>query len=77
MFFWAVLLFAYVLAVRALRYRRMHSTSQRYRHLTTSPEALGHMTLQEAFDIQLDLAELEFPITFSVSIFFALFKVTI
>ena len=33
------------------------------------------MTLEDAFAIQLSLAELEFPVTFSVSIFFALFKV--
>ncbi|KAJ9615189.1 hypothetical protein H2200_001263 [Cladophialophora chaetospira] len=32
------------------------------------------MTLKDAFETQRSLAELEFPITFSVSIFFALFK---
>lgn len=32
------------------------------------------MTLQQAFEIQLPLAELEFPRTFSISVFFAIFK---
>ncbi|KAJ6014657.1 hypothetical protein N7540_009248 [Penicillium herquei] len=32
------------------------------------------MTLEDAFEIQSSLAELEFPFTFSTSIFFALFK---
>jgi hypothetical protein len=65
---------AYLLAVRALRFRRMHSTLRRYQHLTSGPKALGQMTLLDAYTIQLLLAELEFPTTFSVAIFFALFK---
>lgn len=34
------------------------------------------MTVEEAFDIQVALGKIEFPQTFGVSIFFALFKVS-
>ena len=67
----------YLLLVRRLRYQRINATLKKYSHYTQSREALGQMTLDDAFAIQLPLAELEFPITFSVSIFFALFKVCI
>ena len=66
---------AYLLTVRRLRYRRMNHHLIKYRRYLVDAEALGQMTLKDAFDIQLALAELEFPTTFSVSIFFALFKV--
>ena len=66
---------AYLSIVRKLRYQRRNATLEKYRHYTHDSKALGQMTLEDAFKIQQSLAELEFPITFSVSIFFALFKV--
>jgi hypothetical protein len=57
-----------------LRYQRMNQTLKKFEAYTTSPEAYGRMTLEDAFAIQLPLAEVEFPSTFSISIFFALFK---
>lgn len=64
----------YLVVVRRLRYRRRDELLKRY-PAYRDPKSLGRMTLEEAFAIQLPLAELEFPLTFSVSIFFALFKV--
>ena len=66
---------AYLSIVRKLRYQRRNATLEKYRHYSHDSESLGQMTLGDAFEIQQSLAELEFPITFSVSIFFALFKV--
>ena len=61
---------AYLYLVRRLRYERRNAILEKYK-----TKSLGQMTVEDAFAIQLPLAELEFPITFSVSIFFALFKV--
>lgn len=62
----------YLLLVRALRYRRRNSVPHRFHYYDRASWA--HMTLQDAHAIQLSLAELEFPNTFSISVFFALFK---
>lgn len=75
MLLWLAFGVVYLVTVRLLRYARRSFTSRKYEHLITNPGALGQMTLQDAFDIQQLLVEQEFPITFAVSIFFALFKV--
>ncbi|KAB5558279.1 hypothetical protein GE09DRAFT_107285 [Coniochaeta sp. 2T2.1] len=59
----------YLLLVRLLRYRRRDRTTATYR---TQP--LSSMTLADAHTIQHDVATLEFPTTFSIAVFFALFK---
>lgn len=65
--------FGYVVLVEKLRFRRMHSLASKYPY--HDRQSFAHMTLEDAFEIQLPLVELEFPFTFSTSIFFALFKV--
>ncbi|KAL2398838.1 ER-bound oxygenase mpaB' [Exophiala dermatitidis] len=62
----------YVTVVSAVRFRRRDSLSTRYPYHDRA--SLARMTVDDAFDIQLPLAELEFPTTFSFSVFFALFK---
>ena len=57
-----------LLLVRKLRYERRDTILRKYPHYHDS-KSLGKMTLEDAFTIELPLAELEFPITFSVSIF--------
>ena len=66
---------AYLLTVRRLIYRRMNHHLIKYRRYLIDAEALGQMTLKDACDIQLALAELELPNSFSAFIFFALSKV--
>lgn len=68
---WQVVVVAtvgYLLSVRALRFRRRDSLRE---YGFTDRASLGRMTLQDAFAIQLPLAELEFPRSF---VFFAIFK---
>jgi hypothetical protein len=67
----------YLYLVRRLRLQRMNAILEKYRQYYHDGKSLGQMTLEDAFAIQIPLAELEFPTTFSVSIFFALFKVYI
>ncbi|KAJ5730016.1 uncharacterized protein N7483_004524 [Penicillium malachiteum] len=64
--------FGYVVLVEKLRFRRRNSLSQKYPY--QDRQSFARMTLEDAFEIQLSLAELEFPIIFSTSVFFALFK---
>lgn len=61
----------YLVLVQALRFRRRDSLS---RYGFNNRASFGSMSLQDAFNIQLPLAELEFPRTFSISVFFAIFK---
>jgi hypothetical protein len=63
----------YVALVQRLRFRRRDSLPSKYPY--PDRQSFARMTLEDAFEIQLPLAELEFPTTFSTSIFFALFKV--
>ncbi|KAJ5113213.1 hypothetical protein N7456_001747 [Penicillium angulare] len=62
----------YLLLVEKLRFRRKNSLALKYPY--GDRQSFRHMTLDDAFDIQSGLAELEFPTIFSTSIFFALFK---
>ena len=66
------LVFLYLFLVRFMRYRRKNHADALY------PDRASYklMTLENAFNIQIALAELEFPRIFSSSIFFALFKVS-
>lgn len=65
----------YLATVRILRYRRRDYFLRKYGfHMKLSTEG---MSLDEAFAIVRDLAELEFPTIFSGSVFFALFKVCV
>lgn len=63
----------YVVLVEKLRFRRKDFLTSK--HPYHDRQSLARMTLEDAYEIQLSLAELEFPFTFSTSIFFALFKV--
>ncbi|CAE6999693.1 hypothetical protein P3342_001071 [Pyrenophora teres f. teres] len=62
----------YCLLVRYLRYKRRDRTPHTL-HYPDRP-SWARITLQDAHSIQLTLAEQEFPTTFSLSIFFSLFK---
>lgn len=64
---------AYLLLCRLLRFKRMRSMHQRFSY--PSRDSLTAMTNEDAQKIQLYLAELEFPVMFSISLGFALFKV--
>lgn len=63
---------AYLLIARKLRYRRSNSVLNRF----PIRESYRDVTLEEAFAIQSQLAEVEFPTVFSGSVFFALSKVS-
>lgn len=61
----------YLLTIQVLRFRRRDSLSK---YGFNDRASLKNMSLEDAFRIQLPLAELEFPRTFSISVFFAIFK---
>ncbi|KAI0025301.1 hypothetical protein F4780DRAFT_792926 [Xylariomycetidae sp. FL0641] len=67
---------AYLLLVRALRYRRRDGWIRDYRRKYGACDraALAQMTLDDAWPVLRDMTELEFPSMFSASVFFALFK---
>ena len=72
--YWSLLAFAcYLVLVRALRYRRRDHLQYSFNYPTRASYA--RMTIEDAHAIQLALARLEFPQTFTNSVFFALFKV--
>ncbi|KAG8628537.1 hypothetical protein KVT40_004410 [Elsinoe batatas] len=60
---------AYLLLQRTLRFRRLHALQSQH-----PPSSFPDMTLTEAYNIHYSLTALEFPTTFSQSVFFALFK---
>ncbi|KAK1985498.1 hypothetical protein LZ30DRAFT_584017 [Colletotrichum cereale] len=63
----------YLLLVRALRYRHRDGFFQRCPQYRTR-EGMASMSLAKASSVMQELASREFPVTFSTSIFFALFK---
>ena len=67
-----LLLLLYPLLVAYLRYNRLQSTQKHYGY-TTRP-SLGRMTDDDAYEIQLSIAQLEFPFTFQKALQFALFR---
>ena len=64
-----VIALSYFILVERLRFTRRRSLSAR------NGGSLNTMTMEDAFQIQLELGHLEFPQVFDVAIFFALFKV--
>lgn len=63
------LVLAYLLLVKALRFRRINKLQQR-------SASLASMTDEEAWEIQRAMAQLEFPTLFEKSLQFALFRVS-
>lgn len=61
------LVLAYLLLVRALRFRRINKLQR---------SELASMTDEEAWKIQKSMAQLEFPFLFEKSLQFALFRVS-
>lgn len=77
--YWLLGITLYLALIRFLRYRRRDSfvrNKDGSAHYSTR-ESFASMSVEDATSIQRDLAMLEFPKTFSVSVFFALFKVRI
>lgn len=69
------ILLVYPLLVSLLRFRRVQHLHEKYRKYTTGASTLGDMTDDEAFDIQKNLMELEFPFMYIKALQFALFRV--
>jgi hypothetical protein len=65
----------YLGLVRVLRYRRRDELARRFAHLTATRESYASMTVEDATFLNQELALLEFPLVFSRSLFFALFRV--
>ncbi|KAI3528260.1 hypothetical protein CSPX01_16360 [Colletotrichum filicis] len=68
-----VVITAYMLAVRVLRYRRRDGFQQRFSQYKTREE-MASLPLSDAASIMRELSEREFPVTFCTSVSFALFK---
>jgi len=68
--------FGYLFLVRYLRYQAsvkiQNISGQKY----TSRDSYASMSLDDAWSIIVILSSTEFPSTFSISVFFALFKVS-
>jgi hypothetical protein len=69
----AGLLLAWPVITISLRYRRLHQLHKKYDYPTRS--SMAKMTDEEAFQIQKQVAQLEFPFMFIKSLQFALFRV--
>ncbi|KAK4444002.1 hypothetical protein QBC34DRAFT_415993 [Podospora aff. communis PSN243] len=67
---WAVIASLYLITVRALRYRRRDKVTRRF----PTREAMATMTVEDAYEIQRDLNEVEFPYFFTQALFFGFFK---
>lgn len=65
-------LLCYTLLCRALRYQRVRRMRSKYPYKTR--DDMAHMTGEEAFEIQRDLMEAEFPFTTNKALQFALFR---
>ncbi|KAI9771737.1 MAG: hypothetical protein M1839_002751 [Geoglossum umbratile] len=63
---------AYLSTVRLLRHKRMRDMQRKFGY--TTRESLARMTLDDAWAIQVQLSTLEFPWTYGIAVFFALFK---
>jgi hypothetical protein len=68
------LLAAYPILTNVLRFRRVRQLQRKYNYPTR--ESLANMTDKEAWEIQLAISQLEFPLIFEKSLQFALFRVT-
>ncbi len=71
---WIVIaLLIYPLLIAFLRYRRVRAMPKKYGY--TTRESLSKMTTEDAYAIQIEIAELEFPSAYEKALQFALFKV--
>lgn len=66
---------AYPIIVSLLRFRRLKSLHARYYFPTRA--SLANMTLQQAWEIQKEMAQLEFPMMYLKALQFALFRVSV
>lgn len=69
--YFSSLVLAYLLLVKALRFRRINQLQRS----SASPSSLASMTDEQAWEIQKSMAQLEFPFLFEKSLQFALFRV--
>lgn len=69
----AGLLLAWPVVTMSLRFYRLRKLHEKYGYHTR--ESLAKMTDQDAFEIQRQVAQLEFPFMFIKSLQFALFRV--
>ncbi|KAJ5798822.1 uncharacterized protein N7503_006327 [Penicillium pulvis] len=67
-----VLLIGWPLLARSLRYRRLKQLHKKYNFPTR--ESMAKMTDEEAFEIQLEVGQLEFPFIYVKALQFALFR---
>lgn len=65
-------LLAYTLLCRALRYQRMRRMRSKYSYRTW--DDMAQMTNEEAYEIQKELMQREFPFTMNKALQFALFR---
>lgn len=68
-----VLLIGWPLLTTSLRYRRLKQLHKKYNFPTR--ESMAKMTDEEAFEIQLEVGQLEFPFIYVKALQFALFRV--
>lgn len=68
------LLLAYPAVVSLLRFQRVKELQEKYKKYATR-EAMGEMTDDEAFEIQKQMVQLEFPFIYIKALQFALFRV--
>lgn len=66
---------AYLLLVYVLRHRRMHKLVEEFGYPTR--ESFAKMTDDDAYKIQIRIAQLEFPFIFGKALQFSLFRVLI
>ena len=69
---WALIASSYLIVIRALRYRRRNKVPHRF----PTREAMATMTVEQAYEIQADLGEMEVPYFFNTGLFFGFFKVS-
>lgn len=74
MAYFVAFLFAYIFLVYALRFQRLRSLHRRYNRYATR-ESLRTMTSHDAWAIQKEILQLEFPTVALKSLQFALFRV--
>ncbi|KAL8677560.1 MAG: hypothetical protein Q9186_006021 [Xanthomendoza sp. 1 TL-2023] len=70
--YYLLLLPLYAILVKLLRHDRLRSTRKTFGY--TTRRSLARMTDEDAFEIQENIAQLEFPFTFTKALQFALFR---
>lgn len=69
-----IALIAYTSLCNSLRFRRIHALERKYGFGGSTKRSLSEMTDREAWEIQTDIAELEFPALFEKALQLALFR---